>query len=84
MIFMGYKSVAGCLDPTTRCYLRLEKTRRRTQEREVLVRPVPNYCSLFVGSDGVKATGLIHRSREINDPVHESSEMFIGSLEPQF
>jgi hypothetical protein len=83
MIFMDYKSVAGCVDPTTRCYLRLETAHRRTQEREVLVRPAPNYCSLSVGWDGVKATGLIHRSREINDLVHESSEVLIGRRESQ-
>jgi hypothetical protein len=71
MVFMDYRSVAVCVVTTMLCYLRLETTLRRTQKREVLFRPAPNYCSVLVGWDGVKMTGLIHRSKEINDQVQE-------------
>jgi hypothetical protein len=83
LVFTGYKSVADCEDPKMRRYRSGVIARRRNQEGEVLVRPVFNYRSLLVGWDGVKATGLIHRSREINDLVHESSEMLIGRHESQ-
>ena len=83
MIFMDYKSIAGCVDPTTRWYLRLEIARRRTKKRDALMRLAPSHCSVLASWEDVKATGLIHRLREINVQVQESWEILIGRRESQ-
>ncbi|MDX1925456.1 MAG: ISAs1 family transposase [Pirellulaceae bacterium] len=70
-------------DPKVRRSFNKEINRGRVETREVIVQPIPKDSAAFANWAGIKSIGAIHRTREVNGKLEESTETFISSREPK-